>query len=228
MTFIERISTDIANAMRAKDAMRLGALRMAKAALMNQEVQKGRPLEEAESQQVMTSLIKQRRDSIEQFRKGGRDDLADKEAAEITTLEAYLPAPIDAAGLERIVDEVVDRARRERPEGSRQGDEGRHAQAGGTGGGRQAGHRARKAPPGMRMPQTFPVSRRLNRLKGSHKPLIHPPSGFCRKAEASFCTQRVISDTRAAQIVRIRTALVYAHQLMRALNCRFTAPSPNR
>ena len=56
---------------------------MAKAALMNQEVQKGRPLDEAESQQVMTSLIKQRRDSIEQFRKGGRDDLADKEAAEI-------------------------------------------------------------------------------------------------------------------------------------------------
>jgi uncharacterized protein len=107
MTFIERISQDIANAMRAKDAMRLGALRMAKAALMNQEVQKGRALEDAESQQVMTSLIKQRRDSIEQFRKGGRDDLADKEAAEITTLEAYLPAPIDAAGLERIVDDVV-------------------------------------------------------------------------------------------------------------------------
>ncbi len=87
--------------------MRLGALRMAKAALMNQEVQKGRPLDEAESQQVMTSLIKQRRDSIEQFRKGGRDDLADKEAAEITTLEAYLPPPIDAAGLERLVDDVV-------------------------------------------------------------------------------------------------------------------------
>ena len=107
MTFIERISQDIANAMRAKEPVRLGALRMAKAALMNQEVHKGRPIDEAESQQVMTSLIKQRRDSIEQFRKGGRDDLADKEAAEITTLEAYLPAPIDAAGLERIVDEVV-------------------------------------------------------------------------------------------------------------------------
>jgi uncharacterized protein len=107
MTFIDRISQDIANAMRAKDPLRLGALRMAKAALMNQEIQKGRALDEAESQQVMTSLIKQRRDSIEQFRKGGRDDLADKEAAEITTLEAYLPAPIDAAGLERIVDDVV-------------------------------------------------------------------------------------------------------------------------
>jgi uncharacterized protein YqeY len=107
MTFIERISQDIANAMRAKDTLRLGALRMAKAALMNQEVQKNRALDEAESQQVMTSLIKQRRDSIEQFRKGGRDDLADKEAAEITTLEAYLPAPIDVTGLERIVDQAV-------------------------------------------------------------------------------------------------------------------------
>jgi uncharacterized protein len=107
MTFIERISQDIANAMRAKDTLRLGALRMAKAALMNQEIQKGRPLDEAESQQVVTSLIKQRRDSIEQFRNGGRSDLADKEAAEITTLEAYLPAPMDAAGLEFIVAEVV-------------------------------------------------------------------------------------------------------------------------
>jgi uncharacterized protein len=107
MTFIDRISQDIANAMRAKETVRLGALRMAKAALMNQEVQKGRPLDEVESQQVMTSLIKQRRDSIEQFRKGGRDDLADKEAAEITTLESYLPPPIDAAGLERLVDEVA-------------------------------------------------------------------------------------------------------------------------
>jgi uncharacterized protein YqeY len=107
MTFIDRISQDIANAMRAKETVRLGALRMAKAALMNQEVQKGRPLDEVESQQVMTSLIKQRRDSIEQFRKGGRDDLADKEAAEITTLESYLPPPIDAAGLARLVDEVA-------------------------------------------------------------------------------------------------------------------------
>ena len=107
MTFIERVSQDIAAAMRAKDAPRLGALRMAKAALMNQEVQKARALDDAESQQVITSLIKQRRDSIEQFRKGGRDDLADKEAAEITILEAYLPPPIDAAALEQLVADVV-------------------------------------------------------------------------------------------------------------------------
>ena len=107
MTFIERISQDIANAMRAKEPVRLGALRMAKAALMNQEVQKGRPLDEAESQQVMTSLIKQRRDSIEQFLKGGRDDLADKEKAEIVTLEPYLPPAMDTAALETLVQGIV-------------------------------------------------------------------------------------------------------------------------
>jgi uncharacterized protein len=107
MTFLERISQDIAAAMRARDQLRLGALRMAKAALMNREVERGRPLDEAESQQVMASLINQRRDSIDQFRKGGRDDLADKEAAEITTLEVYLPAPIEQAVLERMIDEAI-------------------------------------------------------------------------------------------------------------------------
>ena len=107
MTFIDRISQDIANAMRAKDTVRLGALRMAKAALMNQEIHKGRPLDEAESQQVVTSLIKQRRDSIEQFRKGGRDDLADKEAAEIGTLETYLPAPLGEDEVAAIIDGAI-------------------------------------------------------------------------------------------------------------------------
>ena len=107
MTLIDRISNDIAAAMKAKEATRLGALRMAKAALMNQEVQKGRPLDEAESLQVMTSLIKQRRDSIEQFLKGGRNDLADKESAEIVALEIYLPPAMDTAGLEKLVNDVV-------------------------------------------------------------------------------------------------------------------------
>jgi len=107
MTFIERISQDIAAAMRAKDTTRLAALRMAKAALMNREVEKGAALDEGESRQVMSSLIKQRRDSIDQFRKGGRDDLADKEAAEIVTLEAYLPPALDAPAIEAVVDEVI-------------------------------------------------------------------------------------------------------------------------
>jgi uncharacterized protein len=107
MTFIEQISQDIAAAMKSKDAMRLAPLRMAKAALMNREVEKGAALDEGESRQVMASLIKQRRDSIEQFRKGGRDDLADKEAAEIATLETYLPPALDAAAIEAIVDDVI-------------------------------------------------------------------------------------------------------------------------
>src|SRR5687767_6050312 len=108
MTLFERISADIAAAMRARDQARLAPLRMAKAALMNREVEKGRPLEEGEAQQVIASLIKQRRDSIEQFRSGGRNDLADREAAEITTLEAYVPPPLDHSVIERAVDEALD------------------------------------------------------------------------------------------------------------------------
>jgi uncharacterized protein YqeY len=104
---IDRISNDIAGAMRAKNQAVLAPLRMAKAALMNREVEKGGPLDETESQQVIASLIKQRRDSIEQFTKGGRGDLAAREAAEITALESYLPPPIAAADLEREIDAAI-------------------------------------------------------------------------------------------------------------------------
>ena len=107
MTLMERISEDMKAAMRGKDAVKLGALRMAKAALMNREVERGRPLDEAESQQVIASLIKQRRDSIEQFEKGGRADLAAKEQAEIGLLEAYIPPPVDTAEVERAVAEAI-------------------------------------------------------------------------------------------------------------------------
>ena len=107
MAFIDRISEDLTAAMRAKDTVRLGTLRMAKAALMNREIERGRALDDAESQQVMAALIKQRRDSIEQFRAGGRADLADKEQAEIAVLETYLPPPMDASELEAIVDASV-------------------------------------------------------------------------------------------------------------------------
>jgi uncharacterized protein YqeY len=103
MTLMERISQDLTAAMRAKDQPRLAALRMAKAALMNKEVEKGRALEGPEEQQVIASLIKQRRDSIEQFQKGGRQDLADTEAGEITTLEVYLPPPLDPAEIDSAV-----------------------------------------------------------------------------------------------------------------------------
>jgi uncharacterized protein YqeY len=107
MPLFDRITNDITAAMKARDQARLAPLRMAKAALMNREVEKGRPLEDAEAEQVLASLIKQRRDSIEQFTKGGRAELAAREAAEITTLEAYLPPPVDPAELEKIVDAAV-------------------------------------------------------------------------------------------------------------------------
>ena len=80
---------------------------MLKAALMNREVEKSRSLDEAESRQVVTSLVKQRRDSIEQFTKGNRPDLATKEAAEIAVLEAYLPPAVDDATLERAVADAI-------------------------------------------------------------------------------------------------------------------------
>lgn len=107
MKLFDRIGQDITAAMRAKDQARLAPLRMAKAALMNREVDKARALEEAEAEQVIASLIKQRRDSIEQFTKGGRPELAAREAAEITLLETYLPPPVDQAAIEAAVDAVV-------------------------------------------------------------------------------------------------------------------------
>jgi uncharacterized protein YqeY len=106
-TLVDQITKDIADAMRAKDPVRLAPLRMLKAALMNREVEKGRALDGAESLQVVSSLIKQRRDSIEQFQKGGRSDLADKELREIALLETYLPPPLDADAIERAVEEAI-------------------------------------------------------------------------------------------------------------------------
>src|SRR4051794_2383825 len=107
MTLMEKISGDMTAAMRSKDQARLAPLRMAKAALMNREVEKGRALDEAEAQQVVASLIKQRRDSVEQFTTGNRPELAAREAAEIAVLEAYLPPPLEPAEIERAVDEAV-------------------------------------------------------------------------------------------------------------------------
>lgn len=104
---MDDVTAAIADAMRKHESLRLGALRMLKAALMNREVERGRALDEAESLQVVTSLVKQRKDSIEQFTKGGRQDLADKEAAEITILEAYLPPAADPAVIERAIDAAI-------------------------------------------------------------------------------------------------------------------------
>lgn len=93
--------------MRKHDPIRLTALRMLKAALMNREVERGRALDESESLQVVAALVKQRKDSIEQFQKGGRQDLADKEASEIKVLEAYLPPAADPAVVEQAVADAI-------------------------------------------------------------------------------------------------------------------------
>jgi uncharacterized protein len=105
--FLDNVTTAIADAMRQHDPARLSALRMLKAALMNREVERGHGLDDAESQQVVVSLVKQRRDSIDQFTKGGRQDLAEKEAAEIRVLEAYLPPAADAEAIERAITDAI-------------------------------------------------------------------------------------------------------------------------
>ncbi len=107
MKLAEQISHDITEAMKARDSVRLSALRMAKAALMNSEVAKGRPLEDAEAQQVLAALIKQRRDSIEQFTSGGRQDLVDKETADLAILQRYAPPAASAADIEQAVDAAI-------------------------------------------------------------------------------------------------------------------------
>ena len=107
MPLVEDVNRAITDAMKAKDAPRLGALRMLKAALMNREVERGRALDDTEARQVVSALVKQRRDSIEQFTRGGRKDLADKETAEIAILESYLPPAVDTADLEKAVDNAI-------------------------------------------------------------------------------------------------------------------------
>ena len=107
MSLEQTLSTDIVTAMRAKDATRLTALRMLKTALTNKSIEKGRALEAAEELQVVSMLVKQRRDSIDQFTKGGRTDLADKEQAEIAVLDAYLPAAASDDEIEAAVAAAV-------------------------------------------------------------------------------------------------------------------------
>jgi len=107
MPLFTDVTAAIADAMRKQDAARLAPLRMLKAAFMNKSVEKGRDLDEAEERQVVAMLVKQRRDSIEQFAKGGRQDLVDKETAEIAILETYLPPAVDPAALEKIVTDAI-------------------------------------------------------------------------------------------------------------------------
>jgi len=107
MALIDTVNAAMAAAMKAHDAPRLSTLRMLKAALVNKSVERGRDLDETESQQVVASLVKQRRESIDQFLAGGRTDLADKEQAEITLLEAYLPPALDPAEVDGAIDAAI-------------------------------------------------------------------------------------------------------------------------
>jgi uncharacterized protein len=104
---VDDVNAAIADAMRKQEPVRLGALRMLKAAFMNREVERGHALDDNDARQVVASLVKQRRDSIEQFTKGGRQDLADKEAAEIRVLESYLPPAADPEVIDRAVAEAI-------------------------------------------------------------------------------------------------------------------------
>lgn len=107
MGLTEDVNRAITEAMKARDQVRLDPLRMLKTALTNKQIEKGHELDDAEALQVVASLVKQRRDSIEQFTRGGRTDLADKEAREIHILAAYLPPAMDAAEIERIVQATI-------------------------------------------------------------------------------------------------------------------------
>jgi len=107
MALIEQIQKEMIEAMKAKEALRLSVLRGLKTALKNKEIDKMRALSEGEEIQVLQTLVKQRKESIEQFTKGGRSDLADQEQAELKIIEAYLPAAVSREEIERAVTETI-------------------------------------------------------------------------------------------------------------------------
>src|SRR5262245_33299350 len=107
MSFLDRINEDLKAAMKSKDSERLSTLRMVKTALKNREIDKMSALTDEEAIKVMQSLVKQRRDSVEQYQQAGRMELAEKEAAEIKVIEEYLPAAPDEAAVARVVEEAI-------------------------------------------------------------------------------------------------------------------------
>jgi uncharacterized protein YqeY len=107
MGYIDRIQNDLTAAMKEKDELRLSVLRMMKSALKNKEIEKMRPLDDLESLQVLQTLVKQRHESVEQFTKGGRKDLAEKEKQEIALIEKYLPAAPSDDEIHRAVEDAI-------------------------------------------------------------------------------------------------------------------------
>ncbi len=107
MSLLDRIQTDMVEAMKAKQEARLSALRMTKTALKKQEIDSMKPLDERTEAQVMNTLLKQRREAADLFRKGGREELAAKEEAEIVVIESYLPASVSSDELSQAVSEAI-------------------------------------------------------------------------------------------------------------------------
>jgi uncharacterized protein YqeY len=107
MSLSETIQKDIVTAMKAKDELRLSVLRMVKSALQLKEVEKLRALDDAESIQLLQTLVKQRKESIEQFAKGGRQDLVDKETRQLTVVESYLPAGASEAEMDGAIAKAI-------------------------------------------------------------------------------------------------------------------------
>ena len=103
MTLSKQIVTDLTAAMKAQDANRTSTLRMVKAAMMNRQIEKGSELDDDDMQKLLRSLVKQRRDSIEQYEKAGRQELVDKEKAEIDVIETYLPQAASKEEIEQVV-----------------------------------------------------------------------------------------------------------------------------
>jgi uncharacterized protein YqeY len=103
----KQIVSDLTAAMKAQDAQRTSTLRMVKAAMMNRQIEKGGELDEDDMQKLLRSLVKQRRDSIEQYEKAGRQELVNKEQAEIAVIETYLPQGASQAEIEAVVDAVI-------------------------------------------------------------------------------------------------------------------------
>jgi uncharacterized protein len=108
MTLSEQIQKDIVAAMKAKEEMRLSVLRMIKSALQLKEVEKMRPLDGTESIQLLQTLAKQRKESIEQFAKGGRQDLVERESSELEILESYLPAGASEAEMNAAIQKAIN------------------------------------------------------------------------------------------------------------------------
>jgi uncharacterized protein YqeY len=107
MSLKERITSDMTAAMKSKEAARLSTLRMVKAAVQNREIEKGAALTDEELTKLLQSLVKQRRDSVEQYEKAGRVELAEKERAEIAVIDEYLPQAASREEIERAVEEAV-------------------------------------------------------------------------------------------------------------------------